>query len=390
MRTACLKILVLILLPFFAYSQTTESKFDPLLEAAKKSNTDALIVIEGGKKVVNYYDDSRGDIIESMSVTKSVVALGVARLLTEGKLDSLDTPVGHYYPEWRQGQKKNITVRHLLNNTSGLQNVPNASKEIHPSPDYVQLALSASVVSKPGSEFSYNNKAVNLLSGLIEKISGQKMHKYLEEHLFKQMGITEFHWRKDDAGNPIAMAGLQIKPADLAKLGQLVLQQGSWNNKQLIDPEWVDKLLAQSQPHNNSYGLLWWRVPSKSVHVIDESHLRKLKDQDINKEMIAKLEQLKGEYKSRGELLNSMMSEFGRKGIGELKKEFAGTGLRPWKSTTGSIVGYQAEGYLGQYLVVFPGQDIVAVRMVKNSEDYNRKTDGFEDFSQKLYQLATE
>lgn len=388
MRTAFPKIFLFLLLPFLAYSQSTESKFSSLLDAAKKSNTDALIVIEDGEKAVNYYDDSKGEVIESMSVTKSIVALGIARLLTEKKLDSLDTPVARFYPEWKQGQKKNITIRHLLNNTSGLQNVPNASKEIHPSPDYVQLALSASVVSEPGSKFSYNNKAVNLLSGLIEQISGQKMHTYFEEHLFKKMGITEFNWRKDDAGNPIAMAGLQVKPADLAKLGQLVLQKGNWDGKQLIDPQWMDELLAQSQPHTKKYGQLWWRVPSQSLYIIDESHLQKLEKAGINQKTIDKLQQLKGEYKSRGELLKNLMGAFGRTGIRELKQEFAKTELDPWTSSSGPIVGYKAEGYLGQYLVIFPERNIVAVRMVENSEDYNRKTDGFEDFSRMVYELA--
>src|SRR5699024_765363 len=97
-----------------------------------------------------------------------------------------------------------------------------------PSPNFIQLALSASVADKPGTKFAYNNKAVNLLSGIIQKASGQKMDHYLRGGLFKEMGITDFNWRTDDEGNPIAMAGLQIYPSDLAKLGQLVLHKGSW------------------------------------------------------------------------------------------------------------------------------------------------------------------
>lgn len=63
--------------------------------------------------------------------------------------------------------------------------------------------------------------------------------------------------------------------------------------------------------------------------------------------------------------------------------------MNPWKSASDSIVGYKAEGYLGQYLVIYPEQNVVAVRMIKNSEDYKSKTDMFGNFSQKVYKLAT-
>ncbi len=104
-----------------------------------------------------------------MSCTKSIVGLSVACMLNDRLIDSLDVPVAQYYPEWRQGQKQLITLRHLVNMTTGIQNNPNASIEIHPSPDFVQLALTAELSSKPGEVWSYNNKSLNLMAGIIKR-----------------------------------------------------------------------------------------------------------------------------------------------------------------------------------------------------------------------------
>ena len=96
-----------------------------------------------------------------MSATKSVVALAIVLLLDEGKLASLDEPVSNIFAEWKQGRKRDITVRMLLDHTSGLQNVANAGEELEAAPDLVKLALAAELSSDPGTTFSYNTKATN-------------------------------------------------------------------------------------------------------------------------------------------------------------------------------------------------------------------------------------
>ena len=86
-----------------------------------------------------------------MSATKSIVSLAIGRLIDSGKITSLDQPVSDFYPEWKQGRKKLITVRHLLNHTSGIQNPP-ITTEIYASPDFVQLALAAELCRRAGIE----------------------------------------------------------------------------------------------------------------------------------------------------------------------------------------------------------------------------------------------
>src|SRR5262249_39826503 len=154
--------------------------------------------------------------IESMSVTKSIVSMAFGRLLALGKLKTLDEPVHTFYPEWRQGRKREITIRQLLTQTSGLQADPMTGTEIDGSPDLVHLALCAELADAPGSRFFYNNKATNLLAGIVHRVSGRRLDEFIKQEIFAPLQISDVRWERDHAGNPDAMSGLEIRPADLA------------------------------------------------------------------------------------------------------------------------------------------------------------------------------
>ena len=148
---------------------------DSLYYYVEKTHSEAIIIQQNGKLIgEKYFGIGHPDtLIEAMSCTKSIVGLAAVCLLDDGFLDSLDTPVYHYYPEWKQGKKQLITLRHLLNMTSGMQNVPNTGVEIYPSPDFVQLALAAELSDDPGKRFSYNNKSLNLMAGIFRQATGK-------------------------------------------------------------------------------------------------------------------------------------------------------------------------------------------------------------------------
>lgn len=389
-KLTLLKIVLFCVLPSFAFGQTIEKEYEPLLESAKKSNSDALVVLEDGKEVVEYYSDSESQKIQSMSVTKSVVGLAFAKLLSDGIIDSLNTPVAHYFPEWRQGQKKEITIQHLLNHTSGLQNKKIATKEVNPAPDKLQLGLSASVVSKPGTEFSYNNKSVNILPAIIKKITGKPIDDYLGDNLFNKMEISDYHWGTDQKGNHAGMAGLEIHGYDLAKLGQLVLQKGSWNGEQLIDEKWIDAMLNKTPQNTETYGLLWWGIPKNTSYVVSEEQINNMKEANVPSELISKINSIKGEYNSQSSVVNAIMGQFDdRKQLARFRKATLGQNIAPYdKSVSGPIIGYKASGDGGQYLVIYPEENVVAVRMVQKSNGYNQKTDLFGSFPNLIYKLA--
>jgi len=388
MKSIRLKIIALILLPVAAWGQSG-AQFKPLLDAAKKSHTDDLVVIEDGKKVVEYHVDTPTTKRNTMSITKSIMSLAIANLLAADKIDSVDTPVTQFYPEWRQGQKKDITIRHLMNHTSGLQNVRNAAAEIHPSPNIVQLALCASVVDAPGTKMKYNNKAVNILPDIIKSVSEKPVDEYLQQKLFDEMGIINISWKTDEAGNQFGMSGLRMSANDLAKIGELMLQHGSWQGRQLIPKERIEQLLNGSSAHLNE-GLLWWRVV-ESKYIIDEDKIQSLKEADIKQSWIKFFENMKGTYDKRSEIVQAMMNHSTRKEFMALRKTMKSKEMNPWKvATNGEVIGYNANGDYGQYLYIYPKQNIVAVRMVSPTKGLSRKEVLFNNFGNMVYKLATD
>ncbi len=267
---------------------------DVLRKRAAESHSDSVIVFKNDELVLEWYADKMPPgPIDLMSCTKSIVNLAIGHLVDAGRIKSLDQPVHEFYPEWKQGQKKLITIKHLLNHTSGLQNFPNTSVEIYPSPDFVKLALAAEVVDAPGSKFSYNNKAVNLLAGIARIASGRRLDEYCSDELFRPMGITDFGWTLDKAGNPHCMSGLRLKAIDFAKFGQLILNKGLWKGTRLISEKWIEDSIAQGQPHQPICGLLWWRVLGDTHFQIDDAKFKELESAGVDKGFLDSLTPLK-------------------------------------------------------------------------------------------------
>ncbi len=123
---------------------------ETLLKRGAESHSDAIVIIKDDVVVGQWYFGKPQALIETQSDTKSVVALAIGCLLHDGKIKSLDEPVCDFYPEWRQGQKKLITIRQILNHTSGLQ-ADHTTEELYASPDLVQLALCAELSDAPGT-----------------------------------------------------------------------------------------------------------------------------------------------------------------------------------------------------------------------------------------------
>lgn len=216
-----------------------------LLEHAEAANSDGLVLIRNARVIVDETFGKRERPIYISSAGKSLVSMGIGHLLHTGHIESLDTPVWTFFPEWKQGLKQEITIRHLLNHTSGLQNNTNASVELEPPPnwrvaDVVRLALAAELTEAPGDTFRYNNKAVALLGGIIERASGHRMDAYFETEFFRPLGITEYDWIRDEANQPTAHGAFVISARSLARFGEVMLAGGALDGTSFFDATWVD------------------------------------------------------------------------------------------------------------------------------------------------------
>lgn len=353
-----------------------------LTSRAEQTQSDAVVILHDGKVVTEYYRDAKPKMIHAMSVTKSVVNLAYGLMYTQGLLDTIDKPVHHFYPEWNQSPKKNITIRHLLNHTSGLQDEQSALA-VYQSSDFEQFALQADVRHEPGTHFFYSNKAVNILPGIVKKITGKPLDEYLNINLFAPLGIESYTWDHDDAGKVHGLAGLHIYPKDLAKIGQLILQNGTWNGKTVIVPEWFKISFAPTHLKPNS-GLLWWLIPQSTTHIIDDEQINKLRQAGVQEKFIKKILPLKGSYTSDEAYEQKIEELFGKDYMTIFYQELK-EGAELSRKVYGPVVGYKGWGYLGQYLIIYPEKNLVGVRMISSdTHGENGTTNDFLDFDTML------
>lgn len=364
---------------------------DELLVRAEETHSDAIVILRDGKLVGAWHSGGVLEKIETMSITKSVLNLAIGRLITLGKIDSIDQPVHSFFPEWNQGLYARVTLRHLLTHTSGLQaNI--TTEKIYASRDFVDFALHSDIVDEPGSKFFYNNKAVNLLAGIAQNASGKPLDAFLRDDLFAELGISDFDWQHDRAGNPHGMSGLQIRPEDLARLGQFTLDRGKLGEKQLIDESWFDRSFAPGSSLNPYYGLLWWLSREIISYTIDDEHISALREAGVDEQFLTTVQQkLKGHYESWEAYRTALEKALGADYTNIINKE-----LLPLRSTPlglsrkefGRLIGYRAEGDLGQFLVAYPREKLVGVRMIEKSFFPDRYREGFGDFPDRLLALA--
>ena len=286
LRLAALGLLVmhvscsLILSPSFARAYEGDSEaeqqikaaglsvpaFRALVQACAASKTDAIVLLRHGQVVVCRPSGQQMVRLPLRSVTKSIVSLAIGALIAEGKIRSLDTPVSFWFPEWATGRKAKVTLRHILEHTSGLEHEAGDGQMMSQT-DVIAYVRRLPLVSEPGSQFSYNGEATMLLSGIIRSAAGESVSRYLDRRLFAPMGITDWHWDQDRASNDLTHTGLELKPIDLARIGQLMMDQGQWNGRQLIPAEWIQ---ASTRPslRRPDYGLLWWLLRRRDGTVI--------------------------------------------------------------------------------------------------------------------------
>jgi CubicO group peptidase (beta-lactamase class C family) len=388
------KLIVLFLMcPFVMQAQRLDtSVMRQILVKSRETKSDALIIIKDGKNLVYEIKGQEEKPIYIASAGKSLVALGIMKLVDLKLIDSLQQPVYTLYSEWKQGTKKNITIEMLLNHTSGLQNHLNASLELEPPPtskvkNILKIALAAEISTTPGTVSNYNNKAVALLAGIIEKASGKRMDIFFEEYFFKPMNITGYDWIKDEEGNPTAHGAFIIKPTDFAKFGNLMLNKGTYNGKQMLSKGLVELCLKQSFEKEPIWGLLWWRIPKSETRIIDDEILKEWKDAGIHDSVVAKLQpMLKKPYNGRAAFFADWLKILGN----NWQTTFNNAPRISKKIFSEEIIAYYATGFFGNHLVIIPKLNLIAVRNASYRKDFDFHKDAFEDFPAMVSKLLIE
>ncbi|MFC9998677.1 serine hydrolase domain-containing protein [Nocardia sp. NPDC127526] len=190
------------------------------------------------------------------SASKSVLAMVTGRAAALGLLE-LDDPIGRYVTA-ADARHRDITVRHLLNQSSGL--AFRTLRELAvPVYDQVGLALTAEPKHAPGTYFEYAQAPLSLLGHVISRAAGMDSVEFAQRELFTPLGIEPKQWwvAKDRAGHPYWAGLVFLSAHNLARLGHVLLREGQWGERELLTADFVRQARTPA-PTNPGYGFLLW------------------------------------------------------------------------------------------------------------------------------------
>ena len=235
-----------------------------LLKELEKSSEylHTVVILCKGKKIAEAaapgYSTHRRHVTHSLA--KSVTLLAVGMLVDEGRLKLSDLAC-ELLGVKASSKTHSITVEDLLTMRTNVvfSEVLGAVTE----DNWIKAFFSSSVKNEPGTGFAYNSMNSYILSAIVQKLTGQNLSEYLRPRLWEPLGITNIFWEKCPHGIDKGGWGLYISTEDMAKIGQLVLQKGVWNDKRLISESWLSVattphvLLPENQAHFD-YGYQLW------------------------------------------------------------------------------------------------------------------------------------
>lgn len=225
------------------------------------------IVIYKGHIVQEYKseDYNYGPFMGTASATKSVTALLAGMLIADGVIKSEKDLVSTYLPEWQAGADSSVTLEHLLTMSAGLDRY-RPFQSVLAAKNTTEFVTHLPVNFSPGSRWIYSNEGVQLLSPILEKAANMPLSAYARERLFEPLGMFWTQYKVDEYGNTIAFGGLETRMDEFARIGQLIVNNGSWNGEQIIEPDWIEKIKTSSE-QNPGYGYLWWLMNDTNAMV---------------------------------------------------------------------------------------------------------------------------
>lgn len=213
------------------------------------------------------------------STTKSVTSLAFGLARERGHFAELDQTLGELMPEQVQGKaadKGDVSIEHLLTMRSGIDfdnDVFSLEMWVDKPKDPLQHILRKPLYAKPGETFHYRDADPQLIGYLLQRATGMREEQWVRSNLFDPLGIRDYFWEGGADGVSMAAHGLHLRMRDMGKLGQLVLNGGTFAGRRLISSEWIalstqTKVVAGDGGTGDpslGYGYYWWTVAGRNV-----------------------------------------------------------------------------------------------------------------------------
>ncbi|MFX0205228.1 MAG: serine hydrolase domain-containing protein [Candidatus Hodarchaeota archaeon] len=245
----------------------------------------SVVIVRNGYIVAEQYFNGWNQKLEHelYSCTKSITSILMGIALDKGFISSIDQKILDFFPNRTfdniDSRKKNITIRHLLQMKSGIawdelnisyENPNNPVRQLMVSSDWVAYVLDLPMASEPGTTFNYNTGVSHLLSAIIQQSINMTTLAFAQKYLFDPLNITSLKWMQSSHNVVFGGSGLSLSSRNMAKIGYLCLNNGSWHSQQIVSTKWVEQS-TKNYLHlwqDVYYGYQWWILPTLSDYFI--------------------------------------------------------------------------------------------------------------------------
>jgi CubicO group peptidase (beta-lactamase class C family) len=279
--------LFLLSIPLFAISATVSAQpgngggngLNEALEAAFEiGSVESFMIEQNGEIIAGHFtgrmNANRATNIKSAS--KSILSLLIGIAIEEGYIEGVDQPIGNFFRDYFDANpdpaKEAITIGDLLTMRSGLEStsIRNYGRWVVSS-NWSEYVLNRSLVAEPGSRMIYSTGSSHLLSVILTRATGMSSLAFGNRYLFGPMGIQIGGWDRDPQGYYFGGNNMAMRPADMLKIGRMMMQMGKWNDEQLVPAAWIrESIQAYTQSNFNPYdmGYMWWSRPVNGYEAI--------------------------------------------------------------------------------------------------------------------------
>lgn len=257
-------------------------KYLPVFE---QLGTVAYVIIKDSTLLFEQYweDYSPESHSNSFSMAKSIVSLAIGAAIDDGFIKDVDQPVSDFYPEFQGYNGKPLTLRHLLTMSAGVDFDEAYSSPFSPTTklyygdDLQQIALGMKEIEEPGVNFIYQSGVTQLLAFIVEKATGENISSYVSRKFWTPMNAEEDAlWSLDKKdGIEKAYCCFNSNARDFARFGQLILNKGDWNGRQLISSSYLKEattpdtslLFKEYNETNHCYGFQFWHLSYNGMEI---------------------------------------------------------------------------------------------------------------------------
>jgi len=223
-------------------------------------NIHCILISQNGRTVYeHYFNGFKADSLhDSRSSFKSVTSLLLGIAIDKGFIKDVNQPVYTFFPDdkmfAKDPLKKLMTIKDLLEMRSGfdcnewIDDGNDCESGMSETKDWVSFSLHLPMKNKPGTVWAYTSCNPMIISGIISSVSHLSVMDFAAKYLFEPLGIKHYRWTVDPAGNGMTAGSFYILPKDMLKLGQLLLNNGTWNSKQIISENWLKESTTATIP----------------------------------------------------------------------------------------------------------------------------------------------